>query len=93
MYITSGRRTIRLGSLQGVYERFPIRKLTGIVHLHRRDCREMGPSSSTSSMWYVCWGGGEGYLYCIDPKGHRQYLMFGDQETLRGAHPSRDIGQ
>ena len=30
MYITSSRRTVRLGLLQGVYER----NLTGIVHLH-----------------------------------------------------------
>ena len=27
MYVTSGKRTVRLGSLQGLYERFPIQKL------------------------------------------------------------------
>ena len=33
-YITSWRRTVRLGSLQCLYERFLIRNLTGIVHLY-----------------------------------------------------------
>ena len=45
VYITSSRRTVRLGLLQGLYERFPIRNLTGIVHLHRRDSTGMGTSS------------------------------------------------
>ena len=44
MYITLSRRTVRLGSLQGVYKRFPKRNIIGIVHLHSRDCTGMGPS-------------------------------------------------
>ena len=51
MYITSRRRTVRLGSLQGLNERFPFRNLTGTYSpptqagLYRN-----GPSSITSSM-------------------------------------------
>ena len=48
---TAGGRTFctlhQRGSQQGLYERFLIRNLTGIVHLHRRDGTEMGPSMLT----------------------------------------------
>ena len=33
----------------GIYDRFPKRNLTGIVHLQRRDCTGMGPSMGTTS--------------------------------------------
>ena len=50
MYTTSSRRTVRLGSLQGVYERFPKRNLTGIVHHTQAGLYRNGPPSTTSFM-------------------------------------------
>ena len=45
VYITSRRRTVRLGSLQGVYERFPIKtKQVNRQQPHRRECTAEGPS-------------------------------------------------
>ena len=50
MYITTRRRTVCLGSLQGLYESFLKRNLTGIVHLHKQDSTGFGPFSIFSSM-------------------------------------------
>ena len=46
LYITSGRRIVRLNSLQGLYERFLIRNLIRQLQPHRRDCL-LGEGSST----------------------------------------------
>ena len=61
VYSTSSRRTVRLGSLQGLYERFSIRNLTlnryGIVHLLSQDCTvyRKGPLQSRSSQSPKTW--------------------------------------
>ena len=43
VYITSSRRTVRLGLLQGVYERFPIKKVNQVDTSHTGGRQEMAP--------------------------------------------------
>ena len=50
VYVTSGKRTVRLRLLQELYERFPIRNLIRQLQLHRRDCTGEGPSPSILSL-------------------------------------------
>ena len=69
MNITSSRRTVRLGSILGVYERFLIRNLIRYLQLHRQECTAEGHSSVLYGVTPIYWGAGSTKLeYLVTTK-------------------------